>query len=79
MGHLFSFEHWFPLIPGLKPRIILLYIGINDADFFRAATPNPGDDYISQGGVKAFLASFDLVKALLHIWRVMRQKTRMRR
>lgn len=72
-GHLFSFEHWFPLIPELKPKIILLYIGVNDADFFKAEAPNPGDDYISQGGVKAFLASFDLVKALLPIWRLMRQ------
>ncbi len=72
-GHLFSFEHWFPLIPDLKPKIILLYIGINDANFFRAASPNPGDDYISIGGTKAFLANFDLVKALLPMWRLMRQ------
>jgi lysophospholipase L1-like esterase len=32
-GHLASFKEWFPLIPHLKPRYVLLYIGINDAEF----------------------------------------------
>lgn len=30
-AHIEALERWFPLIPGLKPRIFLLYIGINDA------------------------------------------------
>lgn len=34
-GHLDAFRDWFPLIPGLKPKIFLFYIGINDADFTR--------------------------------------------
>lgn len=72
-GHLFSFEHWFPLIPDLKPKIISLYVGINDANFFRAGSPNPGDDYNATGGVKAFLANFELIKALLPMYRTMRQ------
>lgn len=32
-GHLASFDKWFPLIPQLKPKYFLLYIGINDAGF----------------------------------------------
>lgn len=32
-GHLYSFDHWFPLIPNLKPSFVLLYIGINDVKF----------------------------------------------
>ncbi|MDO8605420.1 MAG: SGNH/GDSL hydrolase family protein [Phaeospirillum sp.] len=31
VGHLFNFESWFPYVPGLKPRIVLVYVGINDA------------------------------------------------
>jgi len=33
VGHLKSFEWWFPLIPGLKPEYIIFYVGIND--FYR--------------------------------------------
>lgn len=31
VGHLFNFENWYPNIPGLKPRIVLAYVGVNDA------------------------------------------------
>lgn len=29
-GHIKNFDYWFPDIPGLKPKYILFYIGIND-------------------------------------------------
>ena len=29
-AHLASYEYWFPLIPNLRPKYTLLYIGIND-------------------------------------------------
>lgn len=32
-GHLAAFDRWFPLIDGLRPRYVMLYIGINDAGF----------------------------------------------
>ena len=32
-GHQLAFRNWFPLIPDLKPRLVVFYIGINDADF----------------------------------------------
>lgn len=31
VGHIRSFEAWFPQIPGLKPTYVLFYVGINDA------------------------------------------------
>ncbi|TAN71225.1 MAG: SGNH/GDSL hydrolase family protein [Magnetospirillum sp.] len=31
VGHLFNFESWFPSVPGLKPQVVLVYVGINDA------------------------------------------------
>ncbi len=30
-GHVRAFRDWLPLIPGLKPKIVLFYVGINDA------------------------------------------------
>jgi lysophospholipase L1-like esterase len=30
VGHIRSFDHWFPNVPGLRPRFVLAYIGIND-------------------------------------------------
>jgi lysophospholipase L1-like esterase len=41
-GHIESFNIWFPLIDGLKPKYILFYVGINDAGFRNA--PNSGFD-----------------------------------
>ncbi|MBF0165439.1 MAG: SGNH/GDSL hydrolase family protein [Magnetococcales bacterium] len=41
-GHLAAFDHWFPLIPDLKPAYVLFYIGINDAGF--RDQPNAGFD-----------------------------------
>lgn len=29
-GHLFDFDHWFPLLPGLRPQVMLFYVGTND-------------------------------------------------
>lgn len=30
IGHLDNFDRWFPLIPGLRARYVLAYVGIND-------------------------------------------------
>ena len=31
VGHIASFDGWFDRVPGLQPRFILVYVGINDA------------------------------------------------
>lgn len=31
VGHIRSFEAWFPEIPGLQPKYVLFYVGINDS------------------------------------------------
>ncbi len=72
-GHIFSFENWFPLIPKLKPKYILLYIGLNDVDFKKAAVPNIGFDTKLDYGTKAFLKKFELVQRLLPIYRYIMQ------
>lgn len=30
VGHLNSFDLWYPRLPGLKPRFVMFYVGIND-------------------------------------------------
>ena len=72
-GHLFSFEHWFPLIPNLKPKFIVLYIGINDVKFPKNI-PQWRHERIKENGIRAFLKEFELVKALLPLYRFLRQK-----
>ena len=34
-GHELAFRYWFPLIPNLKPKLFVFFIGVNDADFTR--------------------------------------------
>ena len=73
-GHLYSFENWFPLIPELKPKIILLYVGLNDANFLRASSPIIGYDTQRTDGIKGFLKRFEIVRTLLPIYRLLRQQ-----
>ena len=74
-GHMFSFEHWFPLIPNLNPKFIILYVGVNDADFKRINNPNSGFDNNKQVGMKGFLKRFEVVNALLPLYRLMKQSS----
>src|SRR5712692_2462886 len=39
VGHIASFSRWFNRIPGLKPRFVLAYVGINDALLEPTAVP----------------------------------------
>jgi lysophospholipase L1-like esterase len=39
LGHLASFGQWFDRIPGLKPHVVLVYAGINDALLDPSALP----------------------------------------
>ena len=71
-GHLFAFEHWFPLLPQLKPKIILLYIGINDADFLRVG-PALGFDIVGSGGFKSFFKDLEIFRALTPIYQFLGQ------
>ena len=72
-GHLFAFKNWFPLIPKLQPKFILLYVGVNDADFRRPDSPNYGFDTKDNKSFKGFLKGFELVNAILPIYRYFRQ------
>jgi lysophospholipase L1-like esterase len=75
VGHLHNFDAWFPLIPGLKFRYLLAYIGVNDmalgprgadpiqAAFDRAESPQ------RWRRVRQYLANHS---ALYRLWRTAR-------
>ncbi|MDA9816629.1 SGNH/GDSL hydrolase family protein [Alphaproteobacteria bacterium] len=62
-GHLYSFENWFPLIPDLKPKYVLLYIGINDTNLLRN-NPNLGFDVNDLSSFKGILKQSYIIRIL---------------
>lgn len=72
-GHIFSFEKWFPLIPDLQPKYVLLYIGVNDVNFKRANTPTKNDQNLDQNQNK-FLENFQTYNSLMPIYKFLQMK-----
>jgi hypothetical protein len=77
-GHIFSFEHWFPLIPNLKPSYVLFYVGINDANFnknFPVQVKGASSEFIflESRGLKGWFKQFEIVNRLLPLYRYLRQ------
>ena len=68
-GHVRSFEVWFPLIPNLEPKYVLLNIGINDVN---SDGPNVGFDQNGTGTVKGFLKSLSIVRMIFPLYRFIR-------
>jgi len=54
VGHLHAFDEWFPMIPGFRPKAVLLYIGINDR-------------YLPDGGFGAY-ERFDEMTGPNRLW-----------
>ena len=71
-GHIFSFEKWFPMIPDLNPKYILLYIGINDTYFKRTEGPKLGYDVLNRPSNKDFFKNFEIVQLLMPIYRYLK-------
>ena len=71
-GHLFSFEKWFPLIPDLSPSYVVLYIGVNDADFQIMNTPVTGFDVRGNHGMRGWLEKFELFNRLRPLLRYLK-------
>ncbi len=70
-GHIYSFKKWFPLISELKPKYIMLYVGINDADLSRIHSSNYGyDEKITEGfeGFKKNLYLYELLKPIQYFF-----------
>ena len=75
VGHLWSFENWFPKIPGLSPKLVIVYVGLTDTliggDEDATWLPFP----IRHLGNDAYLEAKQFVKnhsALFHLYRVIK-------
>lgn len=71
-GHIEAFKNWFPLIPGLQPKYVMLYVGINDANFQRPFEYNPGFDFNDNSDIKSLLKSLSIVRLLMPLIRYIR-------
>jgi len=72
-GHIESFNSWFPLIENLKPKIVLVYIGVNDANFIRMG-PNIGYEAPNNESIKGLLKKMELAKTLLPLYRIIKDR-----
>lgn len=63
IGHLKNFDWWFPHVPGLKPRQILFYVGIND---FYTPKQSSFDDLTGQSGGRSLRQLLREYSAIYH-------------
>ena len=75
-GHIFSFKHWFPLIPNLSPDYVLLYIGINDTNILRPEAPIDGFDLNTNNSIKSWLKQFRTVQYLRPIFNIISKSSK---
>tara|TARA_Y100000768_G_C23923111_1_gene656016 strand:- start:243 stop:1367 length:1125 start_codon:yes stop_codon:yes gene_type:complete len=64
VGFINSFYKWFPIIKGLKPKIYIIYLGINERYYldFEGRANNPNDIFFKKK-VKSYIPDFDLLIA----------------
>jgi GDSL-like Lipase/Acylhydrolase family len=67
-GHIKNFDWWFPYVPGLKPRFILFYIGLND--FYK--DENADYDALVDPGRHSLVATIRENSALWHLARTIK-------
>ena len=65
VGHLKAFEVWLPQIPGLKPRYVLAYVGINDVVVESAARADDMRHPTLTVRVRNFLANHSALYGLV--------------
>jgi len=65
-GHLKDFEAWFPTVPGLRPRYVLIYLGVNDVFSPQARIK---DDLTGRDSWRAWIQSRS---ALYRLYRTLR-------
>jgi len=66
-GHILAFDLWFPLIPNLKPKVILAYVGINDR---RLKASIRYDEMKSPDAFRRFAQYFKNHSALYRLYRI---------
>ena len=62
VGHLFDFDHWFPLLPELRPKVIVFYVGANDV--LRHETRQQYDGSLDAASWRVRSATFQLFRTI---------------
>lgn len=62
VGHLFTLRNWLPLVPGLRPRYVLFYLGINDV--LRPRDRGDYDAKLDRSSWRANSATWQLLRTL---------------
>ena len=75
VGHLRNFELWFPLVPELKPRVVVAYIGVNDVALEKAEYY---DEMVSRDLMRRVRYYFLNNSAIYHLFRTLRGLQRAR-
>lgn len=75
VGHLRNFELWFPLIPNLRPRVVVAYIGVNDMALEKAEYY---DEMVSRDLMRRVRYFFLNNSAIYHLVRTLRGMQRAR-
>jgi len=75
VGHLRNFELWFPLIPNLRPRFVVAYIGVNDVVLEKAEFY---DEMVSRDLMRRVRYFFLNNSAIYHLVRTLRGMQRAR-
>jgi hypothetical protein len=71
-GHISNFTEWFPFVPGLKPRYVLFFVGVNDFYDHRA---RPRFDEVGRKGLKRVEAWITSRSALYAGFMILKQST----
>ncbi|MGD9835206.1 MAG: SGNH/GDSL hydrolase family protein [Piscinibacter sp.] len=68
-GHIAALERWLPLVPGLKPDYVLLYVGVNDAALRTERAPSDLRADEPAGRLARLKRAVNENSALLHLIR----------
>ena len=70
VGHLKNFDWWFPEIPGLQPRYVLYYVGLND--LYVGIEGTEYDQILGSAPAGSFLSEIRSKSAIWHLGRTIR-------
>lgn len=74
-GHLANFEHWFPHIPDLAPKLVLVYLGVNENALAGRASEDDVRHY-NESGLPLWLERAKLKSALYSLYGALRGNLR---
>ena len=68
-GHLADFVHWFPHVPGLRPKYILFYVGLNDYFFSEDTDGGIPEPNVGPGEPRSLVQEIRDRSILWYLWR----------